>query len=134
MDSKIWSVIIGLTAGSFGYWFTTFHMQPILRYRDLRNQVLRDFIYYAQVIKTDHLNDDMKALGKERRLANRKISAELSAAILDLPCWYLRLIRSRGQKPENAATHLIGYSNTSNYEDAEKKENAIRRYLGLPKS
>lgn len=31
-----------------------------------------------------------------------------------------------------AASHLIGYSNTSEYEEAHKVQAAIRRNLGLP--
>lgn len=133
MDSKLWAMLIGLVAGAFGYWFTTFHMQPILRFRNLRNQVLMDFIYYAQVINEEKLNEDMKKLFRERVLANRRSSAQLSAAIQDLPWWYLHYLKHRGIEPKKAATHLIGYSNTTDYEDAHKVEDAIRRKLGLPK-
>ena len=59
MDVKLWAVIIGILAGAFGYWFTTFSMQPILRYRNLRNKVLSDFIYYAQVVNASGLNEEM---------------------------------------------------------------------------
>lgn len=51
MDMKIGIALIGLAAGAFGYWFTTFLMQPILRYRDLHYRVHADFIFYAQVIE-----------------------------------------------------------------------------------
>ena len=132
MDSKFWAMLIGLVAGAFGYWFTTFQMQPILRFRNLRNQVLMDFIYYAQVINADNLNDDMKILQRERELANRKSSAELSAAILDLPSWYLLFLKLKGQAPVEAAKHLIGYSNNTDYDQAHKVESFIRRRLGLP--
>jgi hypothetical protein len=44
-----------------------------------------DFIYYAQVVNADGLNDEMKTLYRERVLANRKSSAQLTVAILDLP-------------------------------------------------
>ena len=89
MDVGLLSAIIGIIAGAFGYWFTTFNMQPILRFRNIRNQILMDFIYYAQVINAEGLNDRMKALYEERILANRRSSAQLSAAIQELPSWYL---------------------------------------------
>ena len=133
MDSKLLTMVIGLVAGAFGYWFTTFHMQPILRFRNLRNQVLMNFIYYAQVINAEKLNDDMKKLYRERILANRKSSAQLTAAIQDLPRWYLCYLKRKGLEPEKAATHLIGYSNITEYDDAHQKEDAIRKKLGLPK-
>jgi len=75
----------------------------------------------------------MKKLFRERVLANRKSSAQLFAAIQDLPWWYSHYLKHRGIEPEKAATHLIGYSNTTDYEDAHKVEGAIRRNLGLPK-
>ena len=133
MDVNLWAVLIGIVAGALGYWFTTFSMQPILRFRDFRNQVLMDFIYYAQVINADDLNDEMKALYQERVLANRKASAQLSAAILDLPWWYLLYIKVKGLAPKEAARYLIGYSNNTDYDKAYKIEAAIRSKLGLPK-
>jgi hypothetical protein len=133
MDIGLLSALIGLIAGAFGYWFTTFNMQPILRFRDLRNQVLMDFIYYAQVINAEGLNEEMQALYRERKLANRRTSSQLTAAIQDLPIWYLICLKHKGYRPEEAARHLIGYSNTTEYEQAHKVEAAIRRQLGLPK-
>lgn len=132
MDVSLWAAFIGIVAGAIGYWSTTFFMQPILRFRDLRNKVLRDFIYYAQVINADGLNDEMKKLYRERILSNRKTSAELASAILDLPSWYLSYLKSKGQAPAEAAKHLIGYSNTTDYEQAHKVESLIRKQLGLP--
>ena len=95
-------------------------------------KILRDFIYYAQVINADGLNDEMQQLHRERILANRKTSAELTAAILDLPSWYLSCLKSKGQSPAEAAKHLIGYSNTTDCVQAHKVESLIRRQLGLP--
>ena len=101
MDSKLWAMLIGLIAGAFGYWFTTFHMQPILRFRNLRNQVLMDFIYYAQVINAEKLNEDMKKLFRERVLVNRRSSAQLFAAIQDLPWWYSHYLNVECQDIDN---------------------------------
>jgi len=122
MNVGLLSAIIGILAGAFGYWFATFNMQPILRFRNIRNQILMDFIYYAQVINAEKLNDDMKALYKERVLANRRSSAQLSAAIQELPVWYLGYLRQKGYRPEEAARHLIGFSNTTEYDAADKKK------------
>ena len=132
MDVSIWAAFIGIVAGAIGYWATTFFMQPILRFLEIRNNVLRDFIYYAQVINADGLNDEKKKLYYERILANRKTSAELSAAILDLPSWYRSYLKFKGQAPAEASKHLILYSNTTDYDQAYKVESLIRRQLGLP--
>ena len=132
MDSGLLAAFIGIAAGAVGYWFSMFAMQPILRFREVRNKVLMDFIYYAQVVNADGLNDDMQRLFKERVFANRTSSAQLHAAINDLPVWYAWCLRRRGLDPTKAATHLIGYSNTREWDAAHKVENAIRRCLGLP--
>jgi len=132
MDTGIAAALIGITAGAFGYWFTTFSVQPILRYRDLRNRVLSDFIYYAQVINADGLNEEMKELYRRRVLANRELSAALSASVLDLPTWYLWHLKLKGLAPAEAARHLIGFSNTTEIEQSHKLQAAIRKKLGLP--
>ena len=92
-----------------------------------------DFIYYAQVTNVEGLNDEMKKVCCERRLSNRKSSAELTAAVLDLPFWYLSYLKCKGQNPAEAAKHLIGFSNTFEYEQSHKVESLIRRQLGFPK-
>jgi len=133
MNEAYWSVLIGIGAGAFGYWFSTFAVQPILRYRDVRNQILIDFVYFAQVVNADGLNDEMKELYRQRVLANRRSSADLQAAILDLPGWYKLYLAMRGRKPNDAARHLIGFSNTTEYEQSHNLQAVIRRALGLPK-
>jgi len=133
MDLKLLAVLIGMVSGAVGYWFTTFSIQPILRYKNIRNQILMDFIYYAQVVNGDGLNEEMKALHRERILANRKSSAQLTAATLELPWWYSLWLQLKGQAPTEAARKLIGYSNTTNWDDAHNIEDFIRRKLGLPK-
>ncbi|HDO25887.1 MAG TPA: hypothetical protein ENG95_04520 [Nitrospirae bacterium] len=74
----------------------------------------------------------MQKLYRERVLANRDTSANLTAAIMELPAWYLSYLRKRGQDPEEAARKLIGFSNTREYEQSHKVESYIRKNLGLP--
>ena len=52
---KLVPILTGLVTGVMGYWFTTFWMKPILRYRELRSSIHSDFIFYAQVINPDRL-------------------------------------------------------------------------------
>ena len=78
-----------------------------------------EFIYYAQVIKKAHLNEEMKPHYNERVAANRKTSAALSAAILDLPAWYIWYLNRKGLAPGEAAKGLIGYSNATEYDQGE---------------
>lgn len=132
MDPRLWAILIGALTGAIGYWITTFWMQPLLRYQSIRNQILIDFIYYAQVVNANGLNEEMQQLYRERILANRKTSAQLFAAALNLPRWYLWYLQRRGINPAIAASHLIAYSNTTEYGLAHQMEQSIRKYLGLP--
>lgn len=132
MDSGLWAAIIGVGAGAFGYWFSTFSVQPILRYKDVRSKILRDFIYFAQVVNAENLSDEMKALYRERVLENRRSSAELSATLEVLPGWYLWYLQRKGHQLARAASRLISYSNNTEWIQAHELENSIRRDLGLP--
>jgi hypothetical protein len=131
MDEKLVAVVLGIVAGDVGYWITTFWMRPILRYRELRMQVFSDFIFYAQVVNAEGMNDRLKALYEERIISNRRHSADLAACVIELPSWYRWWLRRRGHAPERAAKHLIGYSNTTDYDAAENVRRANKKALGF---
>lgn len=131
MDEKLLAVPLGVISGAIGYWITTFWMRPILQYRELRMKVFADFIFYAQVVNAEGLNDRMQALYEERITSNRRHSADLAACITELPSWYRWWLHRQGQAPEKAASHLIGYSNTTDYEVAAKVMRAIKKTLGF---
>lgn len=131
MDEKFLAVLLGIFAGAIGYWVTTFWMRPILQYRELRMKVFADFIFYAQVVNAEGLNDRMKALYEERITSNRRHSADLAACLNELPSWYKWWLHRKGQAPEKAARHLIGCSNTTEYEASAKVMKAIKKALGF---
>ena len=131
MDDKLVAVLLGTVAGAAGYWISTFWMKPILQYREIRSKVFSDFIFYAQVINAERLNDRMKKLHEDRTLANRRHSADLAACLTELPGWYKWWLGRKGQSPESAVTNLIGYSNTTEYDAADKKIRAIKKALGF---
>ena len=127
----MWAAVVGLVAGAGGYWFTTFWMKPVVQYRELRSKVFADLIFYAQVVNADGLNERMQRLLEERVVANRRTSADLAACAQELPGWYLWWLRQKGQSPEDASRHLIGFSNTREFDAADKRVAAIRRALGF---
>jgi hypothetical protein len=131
MNVEIVAAVIGVCAGAVGYWFVTFWMKPIVNYKEIRSKVASDLIYYAQVVNAEGLNDRMQKLYEERVLANRRNSANLAAAVLELPFWYAWYLRMRGNSPDSAARALIGFSNTTDYESAEKCVSKIKLALGL---
>lgn len=118
-------------AGAIGYWVSTFWMKPILQYRDLRIKVFSDVIFYAQVVNADGLNEKMQKLYEDRTLANRRNSADLAACLNDLPGWYKWWLNRMDQSPESAVTNLIGYSNTTDYDAANKRIRVIKKALGF---
>lgn len=132
MDEKLISAGIGVFAGAVGYWINTFWMRPILQYRDLRMKVFADFIFYAQVVNAEGLNDRMKELYHDRVMANRRHSSDLAACLSELPSWYKFWLRIRGQSPDKAIPLLIGYSNTTDWDMADHRQKAIKKALGLP--
>lgn len=129
MDDKLISVVVGIVSGTAGYWFTTFWMKPILQFRELRSKILIDLIFYAQVVNADGLNEQMQKLYEERIKSNRRHSAELTACLLELPCWYKSWLEFRGFKTATAAQDLIGFSNTTDYEAAAKRVERIKAAL-----
>lgn len=122
-------MLIGILAGAIGYWVTTFWMKPILRYLELRSKILSDLIYFAQVINTDGLNNRMQKLYEERIESNRRTSAELLGCLLELPCWYLLWLQFKDCHPEIAAQDLIGLSNTTEYDAADRRVEQIKKAL-----
>ena len=104
MDINLITALIGIAAGAFGYWFATFAVQPILRFREIRHRIHSEFIYYAQVVNANRLNEEMQALHRERILANRKSSAQLSAAYIELPFWFRRYLNVRRLCPQKAVS------------------------------
>ena len=132
MDVTLLSALIGIAAGAVGYWFVTFSMRPVLRYLEVRSKVFSDFIYYAQVVNADGLNEEMQALYRERVLANRLSSAQLRATYLELPTWYKNHLAFKELDPEGASAALIGFSNTTDHRDSFDIQRRILRKLGLP--
>ena len=108
-------------------------MQPILKFREVRCRVHSELIFYAQVVNADKLSDEMKALQKERIRANRQSAASLSAAYIELPGWYRWWLEQMGRRPQEAVRHLIGYSNTHEYDEGHRREEEIKKALNLPR-
>lgn len=133
MDVNLIAALIGIVAGAFGYWFSTFSVQPILRFREIRYRIHSEFIYYAQVVNAKNLNEEMQEFHRERIRANRKSSSQLSAAYIELPFWFRCYVNIMGLRPRDAVRHLIGFSNTTDYQEAHKLEIAIKKALNLPK-
>lgn len=131
MDDKLESVIIGLLGGALGYLLTTFYVRPVLRYGELRQQIISDLIFYAQVVNADGMSEEIKNRYHARVEANRRHSADLTACYFELPWLYRRCLKIKGHCPETVSTQLMGLSNTSDYDQADLRVKKIKKCLGI---
>lgn len=123
-------LLFSLCAGASGYLITTFWIKPLLRYLDIRHDVTADLVFYANVVYADMLNDEMKERGEARKVSNRKHASEFVACYYRLPLWYKWILQLRKESPLDAASALIGLSNSSN-ESYQVHERALRKALRL---
>ena len=128
---KLYITLIGLSAGAIGYLITNFWFHPILRYRDIRSQILSDLVFYANAINADGLNETMKERLNQRIEANRRHSADLAANYMEMPSWYKTYLKRKEIFPAMAATEILGLSNTYERESAEKRVEKIQRLLKI---
>ncbi|SHL33422.1 hypothetical protein SAMN02745216_05027 [Desulfatibacillum alkenivorans DSM 16219] len=127
----MFSVIVSIIAGAIGYLIVTFHFQPILRFRAVRFQIISDLVFYANAINAENLNVEMQKRVEERRVANRRHSADLAGIYCELPVYYKYYLSRRGMDIERAIKVLIGLSNTLEFEPANKAIDNINRCLRI---
>jgi len=125
------AAFIGIIAGAGGYLLATFWFQPILKYREIRSQIISDIIFYANAVKADGMNDAFKQRVLDRMVANRRHSADLAACFHELPCLYRSYLMKIEERPDNASVELMGLSNTSEWEAASQRIDAIQKYLKI---
>lgn len=124
-------VVISIASGGLGYLFATFWIRPILRYLNVKHQVLSDLIFYASAINADGMNENIRTRMLNRIETNKRCSADLTAYYIDLPFWYRWFLKKRKELPEEAATQLMGLSNTYDYETAHKRIDKIKEHLRI---
>ena len=129
--SIIAGVIVSVVSGAVGYVFATFYIRPILRYCDLKHQLIVDLIVYANAVNPEGYNDFIKEHHEKRVIALRTHSAEFLACYEDLPKIFKKLLNCRNEDPGNAADNLMVLSNTTDYEDAHKQVDKIKKHLNI---
>lgn len=132
MEANI-SMVAGLVSGVIGYILTTFGMEPVIRYRDVRHAIVRDLVLYANAIVPMSAPNKPDPRVQKRQKANRERSAELHAVIVRLPRLYRKYLVWVSEDPEIAASQLIGLSNTSDSGDADRRITKIREALRVPR-
>jgi hypothetical protein len=122
----MWSAILSVFLGVFGWFATSFIAKPLLDCINLRNQVLEEMIFTANV------NDEkMQVYGKSveslRRLGAKVQATEVTATPL------LRLCISKlGYNLSVAGSNLIGLSNSLNVPGRHIHADKVEKGLRLP--
>ena len=128
---EITVTVIGILAGVIGFLLTNFYFQPVLRYREIIDQVTSDLVFYANAIRAQGLNDEMRQRVFDRMTANRRHSVDLAACFYRLPREYEWYLRRTGEDPANASIELMGFSNTDEFDAADIRMKKIQAYLGI---
>ena len=123
--------IISVICGAIGYLAATFWFRPMLRYYDLKHNLIVDLIFYANAINPEGMSDLLKNQHEKRILSLRKHSAEFLACYLDLPSWYKCILRKIKEEPLNASGDLMGLSNTCECDAAYRRVEKIKKYLRI---
>jgi len=123
--------VISVIAGAIGYLAATFWFRPILRYYDLKHNLIVDLIVYANAINPEGMNDFIKNQHEKRVLSLRKHSAEFLACYVDLPRWFKYILTIFKEEPQNASGDLMGLSNTREYNAATARVEKIKKYLRI---
>jgi hypothetical protein len=123
------SLLIPIFFGAIGYWISTFYVQPILQYNKIRQKVLTDLIFYANVIKPT--KDGVKERYYQRVDSNRLASCELVACIQSLPELYKKYLRCKGVDNKKACLMLMQLSNCSSEMQAAQLTDDIAMALGI---
>lgn len=118
-------------AGGIGYLIVTFWLRPILRYKDLKHQLIADLIYYANAVAPDSRDELIVEHHNNRRLALRRHSAEFVACYLTLPSWYKGFLDLDKEEPMNAATQLMGLSSSRNHDQAAFRIRNVEKFLRI---
>lgn len=124
-------LISSLIAGGCGYLITTFWMNPILRYLQIRHEVTSDLVFFANVISKENVNEVLLKRHEERRVSNRKHASEMAACFYRLPKWYQWALIRRGESPLNASKNLIGMSNSTTDDQADPHVRGLKKSLCL---
>jgi hypothetical protein len=128
---QFWITLLSIAAGAIGYLIATFWVGPILRYRNIRNKVAADLIFFANAIQLQKLDGTAREDTLARKDANRRRVADLVAINNDLPPWYRWWLVRRNEDPKRASPELIGLSNESDPRKARVRVEKVKKYLGI---
>ena len=107
----------------------TFFFTPIIRYRNVKHEILSDLIFFANVINAEGLDETMKDRLERRIEANRRHSAELTARYLELGPCYKKWLGHKKENPQEASQVLMSLSNIFDFDAADRRIEKIKKCL-----
>lgn len=128
---QLWIALLTIVITAIGYLVTNFWIGPILRYRNLKNQIASDLVFFANAIQLQKLDGSIREDTLARKDANRRRAADLAAINNDLPTWYQWWLRKRDEDPKVASSELIGLSNESDLAEAKERITNVKKYLRI---
>ena len=123
--------LFSVCCGAIGFLVAQFWFQPILRYREIKGQIISDLVFYANAINAERLNEEMKQRTLDRMVTHRRHSADLTACFYKFPKFYRFYLMKKGERPDFASGELIGLSNTSEYDAAHIRIDKIQELLRI---
>jgi hypothetical protein len=123
--------LFSVSCGAVGFLLAQFWFQPILKYRQIKSQIISDLIFYGNVINAEGLDQEMQQRVLDRMISNRRHSADLTACFYKFPSLYRKYLMKIGERPDLACGELMGLSNTSEYEAAQKRMDKIQALLRI---
>jgi len=134
---SIGAVLGGLFgAGGIGLYISKrFIIEPIREYRDIRKQISRDLVDYANLIANPGIDDSQRI--QEAEKAFRSNASDLKAAADDIPVYSLwskfRIVPPR-EEVDEAKQQLIGLSNSLDQGNVvwnDEMRNKLKTIMGL---
>ena len=104
--------------------------KPIANYKKLKNQILKDLVFYANAYD-DCENKQMQVRSQKRKEVLRMHAAELATYQKELPKFYLKKEINNGVNITRAVQLLLIMSNSNIDINYAKHEDELRRRLGF---
>jgi len=131
-----WPLLIGIASAIVGYLIINFWYRPILKFLDIKSQIMSDLVYYENAtirisgMRTKPLTPPPPRV-IERLEVTRRHSADLSANYSEQPFWYKWWLYIWGFEIEKAVKELLILSNYPDINKGEPHLNLARQHLKI---
>jgi hypothetical protein len=128
-------LLIGIASAIAGYLIINFWYRPILRFLDIKSQIMSDLVYYenatVRVPRSTALKISIPDRVIERLEVTRRHSADLLANFNELPSWYKLYLKQRNFEIEKAVEELLILSNYPDINKGEPHLRLVRQHLKI---